>query len=1684
MPESTQISPNPDPRPKKKRRWLRRLAWTCLAFVLLLSAVAITLRTDWAARTVGRIIEREAGAALNHGRLSIGRLDGSLLSRLTAYDVRLFYRDSVVVSIDTAHARYDIVSALKSTFRVFDLRVAGVDVIARQLPDSTWDILDLAPPETPAVVADEQPAVRIDHLNVSAGSARARFLSQQTDSSISAHDVRFAAREVKIGGPGFAAITDELTATVTAPVAPDPVSIVFRGEIGSNRLLCERCSIESARSSALGEGFLSFTEDDLVRGRLSLRVAPLHLGDLAFILPAVDPDETVTGEAEVIGSTDSLEARLSMNFSSGASATLQALIRSRSGARVAVDGEIRDLNPRIFVPDGDLDGVINATVDVDLTGRTLEAVSGPVAIRVFDSILNGVDLRDGQLSGRFDNGVGAIEAGLFLPGVALDLAGTIAPFADTVSYDLSGRFRGYQLSEHYAAAAQLDTIETRFDVNGWGVGLNEMTGLATLDVERLTGPALRLGASTVRARFEGGTARLDGSLDLRGRGETAAGSVSFDAAVASVESGWEVEVSTLRGADLDLAALVDTTIAGLVSVSGSGTANISGGELTDLSVSAAFDGIVGGVDVREGRATARFTDDRGSYGLTFAALDGSVDAEGLLFRRENGFEIRSSGRLAGVNVDTLVAAKLATDLNGSFNVRTALLEGNPPSFDLEGAIASSVVNEQQIDRADLTASLSDSALTFDVVVTLPNGGLTAAGQLNPYSELLDVRIDRGTLEGINLGAWLHAATLDTDVNGTFDGRIEGVHAEANLRILPSTVNKAAVTDGRLRLAATDSLFRMDASVDIGSGRARATVGGRFEADTTYQGMFRLQGVDVASIVGADSLASEINAGCSFVGQGLTRSNLQASVFCTGRDSRMGAARVDTLRLEAELDAEKFALTALTLGSNVGRISGSGTIPTKREDANSRSVIDLEVELLDLGPAAQLVGAESLAGEGTLTLSIGGSVESPSFSAESALAFLAYDEYRVSTVDGFADLLDYNEGRFVAAVDIGFSVLNDVPVQRTSFEVERSGDEMIITGEVRIDAQRRGRISAKYVEQGEVDLIVVDDLSLNLEGEVWTLSEEAQFEIGDRWSVKTFLIFSGDQQIAFDGYVDPNGEQNLIVTLEQIRLGSFTDLVGYPGVDGVGEGYVVLSGQHDQLELESNVRVQGLQTYGREAGDLDLSANYLDTRMNVDGRLSHSSGATLTARGFVPMRLTMTGLNDLDGSEPVQLAVRSDSVPMAWIRPFLDQTVIDRIDGHLVTDFEIGGTWGDPGLSGNARLHGGRIRLPEFNLDMRSIAGTFRLDGDKLLVDDLRAVSRGGTMTGNGTVGFRSLDDPTFDIDARLDKFRAMWTDTYQLVVTGDTKLTGSMIKPVFRGNVLLEESDIFMTEELMADEIDPVRLTERDLRILERRFGYRVAEEDTTTWDFYEALDLSLDTRIRRDVWFRSFSNPKMDIEFSGDLTVSKAPLEEEVLSGTITVNPARSRVTTLARKFEITTGTIQFNGVVEEAIVDVKAQYVVPSRFGGDEVKINLGITGQFDDMRLDLSSDPAMDTGAMVSYLTTGRPPGEGSVGGTQAAELAVGSLSTLVEGFANSELGLDVVEIQVNPTRGTYLTVGKYVSPRIYVSLTQPLVTNDSYQVGDAAHQTEMAIEYELISWLVAQVGSSRNQLLVNLVSEFAF
>src|SRR5690606_16733819 len=195
------------------------------------------------------------------------------------------------------------------------------------------------------------------------------------------------------------------------------------------------------------------------------------------------------------------------------------------------------------------------------------------------------------------------------------------------------------------------------------------------------------------------------------------------------------------------------------------------------------------------------------------------------------------------------------------------------------------------------------------------------------------------------------------------------------------------------------------------------------------------------------------------------------------------------------------------------------------------------------------------------------------------------------------------------------------------------------------------------------------------------------------------------------------------------------------------------------------------------------------------------------------------------------------------------------------------------------------------------------------------------------------------------------------------RLTGTLDRPVLRGAVVLAEGDIYLTDELIAQDLADVTLSDEDLRLVEARFGRRITARDTSVSRFMQALDLDLRVEIQRNVWLRSTSGLAFDIELSGDVNAVKGPFAD----GT---NPDGS-VETLGRRFEIERGTLTFNGPAEETLVDLVATLGIRTdpEVGTPAVQITLAVGGRLgQDLTVTLSSDPALDNADIVSLIATG--------------------------------------------------------------------------------------------------------------------
>ena len=494
---------------------------------------------------------------------------------------------------------------------------------------------------------------------------------------------------------------------------------------------------------------------------------------------------------------------------------------------------------------------------------------------------------------------------------------------------------------------------------------------------------------------------------------------------------------------------------------------------------------------------------------------------------------------------------------------------------------------------------------------------------------------------------------------------------------------------------------------------------------------------------------------------------------------------------------------------------------------------------------------------------------------------------------------------------------------------------------------------------------------------------------------------------------------------------------------------------------------------------------------------HVGGQQLTASGYLPADLRLSTPTPVDVNErPVDLSLQTDRFPVDWIDPFLDPQLLRDPGGEVMADVQVGGTIGTPEVSGTAQLRDGEVSV--YDLDVRYTRATADLsfDGGRVSLKNARVYDQsGGRLQGSGFINLAELTLGEYDLSLNARNFTAIDTRAYKDVrVDGDMTVTGTTLEPVVRGGITVIQGDIFYAETLSeaeAADLASVQLTERDRRLLEQRFSIRISEADTTTFDVYQATEMDMSVNIRRDTWLRSRANPELNIQFTGTLDLEKAAGEDARVFGAIDVVPERSTVRQFGQEFRIQEGTLSFNGNPEEPLLNFIAVYEKQSRqTNSTEVEITLSAQGRPEDLDLQLSSQPQMDTRNILSYLATGQPADQLLSGGggstTDLAEnLAIGQLTSLAENFATSNVGLDVVRIQYEPDGGSYFVLGRYVTPRFYVAIEQPVSVNQNQQ-GSATSSLapDLTLEYELTDNLLMRAQSRDQSLRFNLLFQYAY
>ena len=1224
------------------------------------------------------------------------------------------------------------------------------------------------------------------------------------------------------------------------------------------------------------------------------------------------------------------------------------------------------------------------------------------------------------------------------PGVSLEGRGSMT-FGTRPRWELDGE--GYWRAQSGAPAIPaLDSTGMAFSLQGSGEGTSPGSMTASGRVRMDSGSFGRGLARdlSLRAHVEDGRGELTltgvvGDGPLQGTG-------ALSLAVLPELRG-EVDLglreAKIRGVSLDSAA---------VAVDARGRSLIFGGGLVlEDSATARWHGTA---ELPAGGAQRVVLDSLSFAGLNPRSMMAFPDSSPLPPARLSG-KLRGEGMISGGAWEAEASLQLDTSRIGGEPMERALLEGR--------------------------AHPGGGSLTLDMVAG--RGGATGEVRVEAWEPRLEVLVPEIRFQNLDVGSLMDREGETTRVTGRVQGEFAGgepsdMTGELSVALDSAMVLGRSLSGGTLEARLREG--RATARLDLLAGGTRLEA--EAEAGVADSPIpYRLQGHVTEE--GDDRILS---ADFGLEGEGINPDSLDARGWFRTDTARWRDVVLESGRAEFSLARGVLRLDTLALESQAASVSGGGEIPLRSVGSRTGDLrLAGTVHRADM--LAGWVGAQILAlGEGEFQATASGTVEELALTGEARVTALLMDgtqlqgaradvSIRRSSGQGLAD------GQGHLTVDrfrTGTFSIRQLEVEGTLGE---EGKVLDLTASTVLDGRRDGRLALRVEDVPDSSTIQLRELEFRADEDLWQLRQPSRISFQEGVRLDSLVLEARDQALRLRGRVGSAGPLSLEMEARNFRIGTVSDLVGFPSLQGQVSGSVSLGGTGE--EPTADLRIQAsLESSSAPPSQLRASARYGDRSLTFDARADVEGERGFRADGALPIHFSLADSSrGLQDSGSLEAQVSADSLPLEWIGLFLPEDQIRNLRGVAGGSLRLTGSPSDPGLEGTLELSDVEAGITALGARFGPGAVGLRFQGDRLNLDSLRLRSGDGTLTGRGTVVFTSLSDPEFDLDMTARSFRAMATSGVHAVVSGDLHLGGTALEPQLSGRAEVLRADLYLEDLTTGSSAEAVSLTEEELRELARVFGYRQPASTGPAPPIFRNASLDLTLDLRRDSWIRQRANPELAVQFSGDLSVQKAPGDSIRLVGQVSAVPQRSYVEQFGRRFSLTQGELVFQGAPMATRVDLSAEYEVPSRDhpGNPEVVIVLAVSGTPQDLSLELSSNPPLEASDMVSYLAVGRPAdrslggGEGSITETGGA-LALGRLSGAVESYAREQVGLDVVEITTDGLEGVTLLAGRYVSPDLYLGVRQPVsLQRGSGEASQRNPNPELEVELQALRWLLLNV-----------------
>lgn len=527
-------------------------------------------------------------------------------------------------------------------------------------------------------------------------------------------------------------------------------------------------------------------------------------------------------------------------------------------------------------------------------------------------------------------------------------------------------------------------------------------------------------------------------------------------------------------------------------------------------------------------------------------------------------------------------------------------------------------------------------------------------------------------------------------------------------------------------------------------------------------------------------------------------------------------------------------------------------------------------------------------------------------------------------------------------------------------------------------------------------------------------------------------------------------------------GTFGDLARFSGTVGLsaphqGEGRIDLTSVPIAPLLALSRPDLAAQTGGEMSGTIEWSGPLDDTHaIAAQGTFSqvrlalgtesfetdHPAALRLTD-GIVQIddltlvsgtaRVRVNGTYPIEESGVIDLTVEG-KMDLGAISAFVPEM---SASGQLSASIHVTGPQPQPVLAGTFEVDKGRLRMVDFPLlaDQIRLHGT--LDETGISSNDITGILGGGTFSGMAHVDLDGLGISAFRLQGRVANAALALPEGFRGQYSGSVRFEQKPGEiPVLSGSLELDRG-----------------IWQQDFELDKFALGGRVRPPVFQVATPSEGLARTqLDLKIHADdnVWCH---NDLADIEGRADL----------VVGGTVTSPELTGRFDAFEG------GEMRFNRIryiVEYAAVQFppgptfNPEFDITAETQIQEYEVRIHLTGNFDGIYSDLTSNPPLSQQQILAMLLTGVAADEDTVRNTtepltdKTTSAVSGAAASVVSGQLEKWLGIEEIRIEpyvsssssttTDPT--TRLTLGKRLSPRIFVrtSVSMNSPDNPIYQV----------------------------------------